>query len=194
MKVVVVGYGSRGDLEPCAVAGRELLRRGHDVSMAVPPDMLGFVESAGLAAVAYGPDTREQMNSATDVIRDFPTKMQDPVRLFTEVVEHVNQVKAQKSSTLTELANGADLLLAGFNEQGVAANVAEYYGIPMAALHYFPTRVWADEELGITKDTDDAQRRALGLPDATGPSTALEIQAYDELCLPGAAAEWVESN
>jgi vancomycin aglycone glucosyltransferase len=194
MKVVVVGYGSRGDLEPCAVVGRELLRRGHDVSMAAPPNMLGFVESAGLPAVAYGPDTREQMNSATDVVRDLPAKMENPVSLWTEVVEHVNQVKAEKTATLTELASGADLLLAGFNEQGVAANVAEYYGIPLVALHYFPSRIWADGELGVTKDTDDAQRRALGLPDATGPWTALEIQAYDELCLPGPAAEWVESN
>jgi vancomycin aglycone glucosyltransferase len=196
MKVVVVGYGSRGDLEPCAVVGRELVRRGHDVRMAAPPNMLGFVESAGLSAVAYGPDTREQLNSATDVMFDFPAKMQNPAGLLTEVVEHVTKVKAEKSATLTELASGADLLLAGFNEQGLAANVAEHYGIPLIALHPFPARIWTGGELsaGIAKDTDDAQRGALGLPDATGPPAVLEIQAYDELCLPGPAAEWVESN
>ncbi len=196
MKVVVVGYGSRGDLEPCAVVGRELVRRGHDVSMAAPPNMLGFVESAGLSAVAYGPDTREQMNSATDVIVDMQAKIQNPAGLLTEVVEHLNKVKAEKSATLTELASGADLLVVGFNEQGVAANVAEYYGIPLVALHPFPSRLWTEGELAlsVTKDTDDAQRGALGLPDATRRWTALEIQAYDELCLPGPAAEWVESN
>jgi UDP:flavonoid glycosyltransferase YjiC (YdhE family) len=59
MKFVVAGYGSRGDVEPCAAAALELLRRGHDVRMAVPPNMLGFVESAGLVRVAYGPDSRE---------------------------------------------------------------------------------------------------------------------------------------
>jgi vancomycin aglycone glucosyltransferase len=196
MKVVVVGYGSRGDLEPCAVVGRELVRRGHDVSMAAPPNMLAFVESAGLSAVAYGPDTREQMNSATDVIVDMQAKMQNPAGLLTEVVEHLNKVKSEKSATLTELASGADLLVVGFNEQGVAANVAEYYGIPLVALHPFPSRIWTDGELALSvaKDTDDAQRGALGLPDATGPWTTLEIQAYDELCLPGPAAEWVESD
>jgi vancomycin aglycone glucosyltransferase len=47
MKFVVAGYGSRGDVEPCAAAALELLRRGHDVRMAVPPNMLGFIESAG---------------------------------------------------------------------------------------------------------------------------------------------------
>ena len=56
MKFVLAFYGTRGDVEPGVAVGRELLRRGHDVRMAVPPDLVGFAESAGLAAVAYGPD------------------------------------------------------------------------------------------------------------------------------------------
>jgi UDP:flavonoid glycosyltransferase YjiC (YdhE family) len=49
----------------------------------------------------------------------------------------------------------------------------------------------------ITKQAEDAQRRRLGLPRATSPASrrmaergSLEIQAYDELCFPGLAAEW----
>ncbi len=196
MKVVLAGYGSRGDVEPCAAVGRELLRRGHDVRMAVPPNLLGFIESAGLAAVAYGPDSQEEMNPATDLVRNLLPKIQNPISMLPEVIEHVSQVKAEKSATLTSLANGADLLVAGFNEQGLAANIAEYYGIPLAVLHFFPARIWSSGWLysNITKETDDAQRRALGLPEATSPSTSLQIQAYDELCLPGPAAEWVESD
>jgi UDP:flavonoid glycosyltransferase YjiC (YdhE family) len=116
--------------------------------------------------------------------------------MLTEVTQHVSQVKADKSMTLTSLADGADLLLAGFNEQGLAAIVAEYYGIPMAALHPFPTQVYSSWSMhaSITKDAEDAQRRALGLPEADGSSIRLEIQAYDELCLPEPAAERVESD
>jgi UDP:flavonoid glycosyltransferase YjiC (YdhE family) len=47
------------------------------------------------------------------------------------------------------------------------------------------------------KKVEDAQRRELGLPKATGPAPrriaergALEVQAYDEVCFPGLAAEW----
>jgi len=58
MKFVLAFYGSRGDVEPCVAVGRELLRRGHEVRMAVSPDLVSFAESAGLAAVAYGPDAR----------------------------------------------------------------------------------------------------------------------------------------
>jgi UDP:flavonoid glycosyltransferase YjiC (YdhE family) len=199
MKLVLVGYGSRGDVEPCVAVARELMRRGHDVRTAVPPNMLGFVESVGLAAVAYGPDTQEQINATTEFVRH----IQNPVSVLSEVTEQVVRVWAEKSMTLTSLANGADLLLAGMNEQGLAANVAEYHGIPLAALHFFPAQVlalgWLQSR--ITKEAEDVQRRALGLPDATGPSTRpmvecgpLEIQAYDELWLPELAAEWAERD
>ena len=40
MKFVMAAFGSRGDVEPCAAVAVELLRRGHDVRMAVPPEML----------------------------------------------------------------------------------------------------------------------------------------------------------
>jgi UDP:flavonoid glycosyltransferase YjiC (YdhE family) len=50
-----------------------------------------------------------------------------------------------------------------------------------------------------TKELDDAQRRELGLPKATGSVPrritergSLEIQAYDEVCFPGLAAEWAK--
>jgi vancomycin aglycone glucosyltransferase len=197
MKFVVAGYGSRGDVEPCAAAALELLRRGHDVRMAVPPNMLGFIESAGLAGVAYGPDSREEMNPASDLVGNLLPKMKNPLSVVPEVVEHVTQVKAEKGATLTALANGADLVLAGFNEQGLAANVAEYYGIPVVALHLFPERIWSSGWLFslMTKVAEDAQRRELGLPEGTGPSPlSLEIQAYDELCLPGLAAEWADQG
>jgi vancomycin aglycone glucosyltransferase len=198
LKIVLASYGSRGDVEPCAAVGRELVRRGHDVCMAVPPNMLGFVESAGLAAVSYGPDSREQMNPAADFVRDFSTKIRNPVSMFSEVVERVSRVKTAKTETLKSLAEGADLLVAGFNERGLAVNIAEYYGIPLAVVHFFPERVWSSEGLyaSVAKDTDDAQRRALGLSEPPGPSAlpVLEIQAYDELCLPGPAAEWVKPD
>ncbi len=197
MKIVVAGYGGRGDVEPCAAVGLELSRRGHDVCLAVPPNMLGFIESAGLAGVAYGPDSREEMNAASDLVRNLGAKMKNPISVLPEAMEHVTQVKEQKGATLTALANGADLIVAGFNEQGLAANVGEYYGIPMAALHLFPERIWSSTWLFLrmTKVAEDAHRRTLGLPEATEASTGfLEIQAYDELCLPGPATEWVQAN
>ncbi|MGD1171459.1 glycosyltransferase [Mycobacterium seoulense] len=195
MKFVLASYGGRGDIEPCAALGRELVRRGHDVRLAVPPDKVGFVESAGVAAVAYGPDTQGSMNAAMQ----FFGRVYDELTALSQVVERVTRIWTQKSATLTALAQGADLLVAHMNDQSLAANVAEYHKIPLAALHVFPARIMPSSGLywSITKDAEDAQRRVLGLPEATGAAThaatgILELQTYDELCLPGPAADWVE--
>jgi vancomycin aglycone glucosyltransferase len=200
MKFVVAGYGSRGDVEPCIAVGLELLRRGHEVRLAVtvPPDMLAFVESAGLTAVPYGPDWQAQMRDDR-----FVRMIQNPLSAIHEAVEYVAQVSAEKSAALMSVTNGADLLLAGMNEQGRAANVAEYYGIPLAVLHSFPPQILdlGSPDGSLAMQADLAQRQALGLPEAPGLSTqpmvehvSLEIQAYDELCFPGLAPEWADQG
>lgn len=194
MKFVLASYGGRGDIEPCAALGRELSRRGHDVRLAVPPDKVGFVESAEVPAVAYGPDTQGSMDAASEFLGRF----QYGIGALSEASERVNRIWAKKSATLTSVAKGADLLLAHMNDQALAANVAEHHGIPLAALHVFPARIMPSSDLysGITREAGEAQRRALGLPEAAVPATRddglLELQTYDELCLPGPAAEWVE--
>src|SRR5262249_44800148 len=134
---------SRGEVEPCASVGRELLRRGHEVRIAVPPDLVGFAEAAGLAAAAFGPD----LQAIVDPYRDFwtcffrsPWRIQDLIKLGREISEPINQCREELSTTLTSLADGADLLVTGMNYEDAAANVAEYYDIPLATLHWFPLR------------------------------------------------------
>ena len=221
MKFVLAFYGTRGDVEPGVAVGRELLRRGHDVRMAVPPDLVGFAEAAGLAAVDYGPGIQAWLEST----RNFWTyffhnfwRIRDVRALLRESREPGTQCWAEMSAMLTSLTDGADLLLTGMSYQELALNVAEYRDIPLATLLWFPIRVngrlvptlppsliraamrvyeWLVWR-GVKK-VEDAQRRELGLPKATGPAPAriaergsLEIQAYDEVCFPGLAAEWAK--
>jgi vancomycin aglycone glucosyltransferase len=191
MKFVLADYGSRGDVEPLAALGRELLHRGHEVCLAVPPNMLGLVASAELPAVAFGSDPPNPGDG------DFTDSahIQNPINAVTAVLNNIARACTEWGATLLELAHGADLLLTGKVLQGLAANVAEYYGIPVAALHYFPvTQARLDGLAGRTTIyEEDAQRRALGLPEATRPAyEPVEIQAYDELWFPEQAAEWAE--
>ncbi|OHU42336.1 glycosyl transferase family 1 [Mycobacteroides chelonae] len=221
MKFVLASYGTRGDIEPCVAVGRELLSRGHDVQMAVPPDLIAFVEAAGPTAVAYGPD----LQAVLDAHRDFWThffrnfwKVRDLIRMRREVVEPFLQCWKDIVATLTSLAQGADVLFTGVNFEDAAGNVAEYYDIPLATLHFFPLRAngrflpLLPAPLGRltmrlgewlawqnAKKVEGVQRGELALPRATAPSPwritargSLEIQAYDQVCFPGLAEEWAE--
>ena len=69
-----------------------------------------------------------------------PWRIQDLNRLGRETRELVTQCWGEMTTTLTSLADGADLLIAGLSFEQPAANVAEYYDIPLATLHYFPMR------------------------------------------------------
>jgi UDP:flavonoid glycosyltransferase YjiC (YdhE family) len=222
MKFVLACYGTRGDVEPCVVVGRELLRRGHEVRVAVSPDLVGFADAAGLAAVAYGPDSETALarDFGANLFKDFPHgwRIRDLTRLWREYWEFVTQCWEEMTTTLMSVADGADLLFTGLVFEDGAANVAEYYGIPLATLHYIPVRAngqllpflpaplaraamtlfwWLS--LPVFGKLEDAQRRGLGLPKVTGPAPrritergALEIQAYDEVCFPGLATEWAK--
>ncbi|BBU20420.1 glycosyltransferase [Mycobacterium xenopi] len=221
MKSVLAFYGTRGDVEPGVTVGRELLRRGHDVRVAVPPDLVGFAESAGLAAVAYGPDARRWQDAHREFLTRLfstPWRVGDVRRLWREDRELLAQCWQETSATLRSLADGADLVVTSVIGEDSAANVAEYYDIPLATLHAFPLRpngqlvaslpaplarsaMLLSEWLGrpVTKKLEDAQRRELGLAKVTGLSSrritergSLEIQAYDEICFPGLAAEWAK--
>src|SRR6516164_6693275 len=129
MKFVLAFYGTRGDVEPGVAVGRELLRRGHDVRMAVPPDLVGFAESAGLAAVAYGPDNQEWLEVTRNFWKRFFRnfwRIQELKRLLRESREPGIQCWGEMSSMLTSLVDGADLLLTGMSYQELALNVVEY--------------------------------------------------------------------
>jgi UDP:flavonoid glycosyltransferase YjiC (YdhE family) len=109
--------------------------------------------------------------------------------------------------------------VSGTAYQEIAANIAEFRGLPLAEVHYFPVRantqllpvrlpsavVNAGYSMGewlhwqLLKPAETEQRRALGLPAATTrpvgrivAAGTLEIQAYDQVFFPGLAEEWGE--
>ncbi|MEB4212027.1 glycosyltransferase [Mycobacterium sp. 94-17] len=224
MKFVLVGWGSRGDVEPGVVVGRELLRRGHDVRIVVAPDLVGFAESVGLSAVACGPDVQSVLHG----YRDFwtclfrsPWRIRKLVDSWRDSFGPMFRCRDEISTVLTSLAEGADLLFTGINFEEVAVNVAEYHDIPLTTLHWFPLRPngqlfpivpapllrttmtvygWLGWRTVLTR-FEAGFRRELGLPKARvdGPRRMaergwLEIQAYDEVCFRGLAAEWAKSG
>jgi UDP:flavonoid glycosyltransferase YjiC (YdhE family) len=199
--------------------GRELSRLGHDVCMAVPPDLVGSAESIGLSAVAYGPDTHAWLEDTRDFwayfFRNF-WRVRDVKRFLRESREPGIRCWAEMSAMLASLTAEADMLVTGVAYQELAVNVAEHRAIPLATVLWFPIRVnghlFSDVPAPViraamrayewlvwrgVRKVEDAQRGQLGLPSATGPAPrriaergSLEIQAYDDICFPGLAAEW----
>ncbi|MCV6969559.1 glycosyltransferase [Mycobacterium bohemicum] len=214
MKVVLACYGTRGDVEPCLAIGRELLRRGHDIRIAITPDLVGFAEAAGLSAVACGPDFKSFDDTQRNLLPAYDVRilLQIPrlIRLTHEARALMTQTLEMTCATLMAMVEGADLLVTYQLLEETALNVAEYYQIPLATVHVTPKR--ANSQIrsatkrnerrnyrGMFKKIENVQRRELGLPEASSPTPqriaergSLEIQAYDEVCFPGLATEWAK--
>ena len=221
MKVAIAVHGTRGDIEPAGAVALELLRRGHEVSLAVPPNLVDFAASAGLPpAASYGVDSQQQLDA--ELFRDLHT-VRNPITVLRESQEYIAQGYPEMSQTLTELAADADLILTGTTYQDVAGNVAEYHNIPLAALHYFPFRAnrqllavpiplpmplvrrgFAVVEWGhwrLSKKAEDAQRRTLGLPRAGTRSVKRMATAAHwrsrpttKCCSPGCRPSWARTS
>jgi UDP:flavonoid glycosyltransferase YjiC (YdhE family) len=221
MKFVLACYGMRGDVDPGVVVGRELLRRGHDVEIAVAPNLVGFAEASGLKAVGCGLDSRviaETQRKYWTCLSRNPWRIQELNRLGREVKEQTTRCWEEMASALTSMAAGADLMIAGPIFEQPVVTVAESQHIPLATLHFFPVRAHGRlmpflpapvSRNGMLvndwltwrsmRKVEDVLRRERGLPNATASTPrrivdgqALEIQAYDELCFPGLAGEWAQ--
>lgn len=215
MKFALACYGTRGDIEPSVAVGRELQLRGHDVRLAVPPELVGFVEESALSAVPYGPPVADFLDA--DFLRNTWQRLaRNPVGALAELWQPIIGHWQSIGVTLAGLSAGSDLLSTGINFEQAAANVAESQGLPLISLHHFPMRPNGRLLPGVlspatraagrltewlfwraTREVDNAQRRDLGLPRTKDSSPQriakhgwLEIQAYDAASVPGLQNEW----
>src|SRR5699024_3661594 len=125
-----------------------------------------------------------------DFLRNFWSQLfRNPIGTLRELWAPIAEHWAATSATLMSLSQDVDLLSTGLNYEQAAANVAEYYDIPLVTLHHFPMRPngklvpalpSAVVRVGgtvsdwlfwlSTKHAEDAQRRELGLARARVPS------------------------
>ena len=149
------------------------------------PTSLGFVESAGLPAVAYGPDSQAQLEE--EFFRNF-WKIQNPIGVLRRGREYLSQGWSDMSTTLTSMAEGADLGIerpdlpgAGRRCRGVitdpfcrtaldaAAGQRPRHSDSAAAVDPFrDCDIWW-LHWRMTKEAEDDQRRGLALPKPQPP-------------------------
>ncbi|MFF2088092.1 glycosyltransferase [Nocardia sp. NPDC058176] len=162
MRIAMLFYGSRGDIQPGVCLALELQRRGHRVTVAVPPNLVALAEATGVTdVVAVGKDTHTAWTSAAakeslsgrnplqrakfafDTVRaGFAAFDADLCELFlrADVVAggDVDSAGSASAADATAARGEFDLLVVGplCQERGFA--VAERLGVPLVVLRYGP--------------------------------------------------------
>jgi sterol 3beta-glucosyltransferase len=137
MKIALVTHGTRGDAQPFAALGLALMARGHKVTLAVPPNLVSFVETCGVKAGKIAIDSQAFMES--DEGRKWLAS--GNVSAFMKRMNAISQLhRDELIDDFLRALESADLIVSGVLTEDFAAVVAERYGTPLLALHLAPLR------------------------------------------------------
>lgn len=142
MRISFVINGTRGDVQPATVLACALARRGHDVRLGVPPNMIGPALDwadgiTGLEVVRLGVDTRAHLES---VARARKQAGRHPLRRLRVLLSLRNAGWDQLVSDMAEVVDGADVIVTGLITEQPALAFAESAGVPLISLHHAPVR------------------------------------------------------
>ncbi|MET7279787.1 glycosyltransferase [Kribbella sp. NPDC005582] len=154
MRVVVLTWGSRGDVEPLAGLSVKLQEFGAEVVMCAPPDEeFGvLLERAGVPMVPLGPSVRSVVNNPK------PPSKEDALKLAPELV-------AARFEVLTKIAaDGCDAIVATGLLPAGARDVAEKVGARYLFASFHTVGAPAAFTNELYGDALNNGRAAIGLP------------------------------
>lgn len=148
MNVLVLTYGTRGDVQPYVALALGLRAAGHDVTLAAPARFRGFVESHGLA---FGPLSDEMLDLlATPEGRALLERCDTPARIAAKLPDIFARIGPMQDTLLLdswEIARdlGPDVILYHPKTFG-GPHIAERIGCPAILTLPVPYLVPTGEE------------------------------------------------
>lgn len=213
MRITILATGSRGDVQPAAVLGAELVDRGHEVVLATTDDLAHVGEAVGLPVVPFGFDMRAFLRSAQG--QEF-LRNSDVHEYLSGFVKMKETHAPVMHPAMVAACRDADVIVSNTLLLDEAACLAEAGGAAVVALHHAPRRsnsrypsfmltrrrvprplnrathaLYARWEWKATASYTNDFRRSLGLPPTAIPIArrlsavgALELQAYGAALVP----------
>ncbi|MEV0062587.1 nucleotide disphospho-sugar-binding domain-containing protein [Nocardia sp. NPDC050718] len=198
MRALLAFTGSRGDAQPGILLARALIARGHEVTLALAPNLVGFATEHGVPAVGFGCDSAALLRAQRT---DPRFGARNPWARARAVLDLQRRGVPEMVADLRELVPGHDVVVAGMAGEEAAAVVAREAGLPFAAMHFFPIQAttvvpvvparWAERIPGVVHRwgwSVLARARAAALAPvltAGEPPVRVRIQAYDPALFPG---------
>jgi UDP:flavonoid glycosyltransferase YjiC (YdhE family) len=130
-RLVLAGIGSRGDVQPLLALGQTLRQRGHQVTVAAPPNFAAWVQSLGFAFAPVGVDMQQFLAEHPTVLTGRALQA-GPIQKRYFATELPRQV--QELLAVCQQAGADGLVWAGLAFG--APSLAEKLGIPALGVLY----------------------------------------------------------
>ncbi|NUS54184.1 MAG: glycosyltransferase family 1 protein [Streptomycetaceae bacterium] len=182
VRIAFLSAGTRGDVQPMIAIGDELVRRGHEVVVAVNSDLAPWVRRAGLEAFSTGTDIGRFLSSEEGRAMLARGRAMTAIR---RIAADERRVNGEITEACRAAAEGADLILTTLTMGLRGFYLEEALGIPSRILYSFPIQPTGDFTSSIMPRVRD-----FGVPWANRASSRVLNQLYwlqnkanlDELC------------
>jgi len=131
MKITLLTFGSRGDVQPFVALAKGLQRAGHLVRLAAPHRFAGFIAQHGLSfsALPGDPEVISQRLHAAG---------RNPVKMISGMNSYVMEIAPQVLRASLEACQDADLVVHSFLFTTGGHSFARQRGIPDVSAQIFP--------------------------------------------------------
>lgn len=136
--ITIFAAGSRGDIQPCVVLGKELQRAGYQVLLAAPQNFSNFIRGHGLCHFPLRGDVQQIMDSETGR-RFMGESGSNPISQIRAMRAMLGPVALKMADDALEACREADLLISLAIFAPLAKTIAEIKQIPV--IHIEPTPV-----------------------------------------------------
>lgn len=131
MKITILTYGSRGDVQPFIPLSLGLMARGHAVSLAAPSRFKNFVDDHRIHFVPLAGDPEDLSRQLNDAGYNF-------LKQFRELMNHAIQIGADIQRQTEEACKDADLIIHTFAHVVGGHTLAREKNIPDIHIQGFP--------------------------------------------------------
>lgn len=131
MRITILTYGSRGDVQPCLALAAALQQAGHAPLLALPASLRALADEQGIPAVSLSGDIAQ-------LSQGFNRAGQNPFAILRAMKENIEPVALDVSRAARLACQGADLIVHTFLFTLGAHAFARQMGIPDVSVQFFP--------------------------------------------------------
>lgn len=131
MKITILTYGSRGDVQPFLPLSLGLMEKGHCVQLAAPVRFQNMVEEHGIAFMPLAGEPEDLSRRLNDAGHNF-------IKMVRELMEHAIEIGVDVLRQTQEACGDADLIIHSFTHVVGAHTLAREKNIPDLHIQPFP--------------------------------------------------------
>lgn len=131
MNISILAVGTMGDIRPCIMLSRRLIKQGHKTTLLADEKFKQSVEAEGIGFAAFPLDASEILKLALNPDTN-------AFKLLNDMNSYAGENLDEMEKIMTAYFKDSDIILYTSSSSSMAVYIAEYYKIPYARINYYP--------------------------------------------------------